>query len=56
MAVDRFIIIRNVHLKGKNALIMDKKVISIHIAESQKIKGEQKQKIQLTQLKRKTQK
>ena len=38
MAVDRFIIIRNVYLKGKNALIVTKKVTSICIAESQKTK------------------
>ena len=38
MIVDRFIIIRNVHLEGKNALIVAKKVSIIHIAESQKIK------------------
>ena len=39
MAVDGFIIIRNVHLEGKNILIVTKKVISIRIAESQKIRG-----------------
>ena len=39
MAVDRLIIIRNVYLEGKNALIVAKKVTSIHIAESQKIMG-----------------
>ena len=39
MAVDRFIIIRNVYLEGKNALIVAKKVTSIHIAESPKIMG-----------------
>ena len=38
MAVDRFIIIRNVHLEGKNALIVAKKVTTIRIAESQKNK------------------
>ena len=36
MAVDRYIIIRNVHLEGKNALIMAKKVTRISIAESKK--------------------
>ena len=54
MAVDRFIIIRNVYLEGNNALIMTKKVTNIRIVESQKIKRKQKWKIQLTQLKRKT--
>ena len=32
MAVDRFII-RNVHLEGKNALIVAKKVTSLYIVE-----------------------
>ena len=44
MAVDRFIIIRNVHLEGKNSLIATKKITSIHFAESQKIKRGQKMK------------
>ena len=39
MTINRFIIIRNVHLEGKNALMMAKKVTSMHIAESQKIRG-----------------
>ena len=34
MTVDRFIIIRNIYLEAKNALIVTKKVTSIHIAES----------------------
>ena len=42
MAVDRFIIIRNVQLFGKNALIVAQKLISIRTTESQKIKKEQK--------------
>ena len=38
MAVNRIIIIKNIYLEGKNALIVARKVTSIHIAESQKIK------------------
>ena len=34
MSVDRFIMIINVHLEGKNVLIMAEMVTSIRIAES----------------------
>ena len=44
MVMNRFIIIKNVHLEGKNALIVVKKVISIWISESQKIKSGAKMK------------
>ena len=53
MAVDRFIIIRNVHLEGKNDLIVAKKVTNILIAESQKIKRWQKWKLLLRKQKQK---
>ena len=39
MAVNRFTIIRNVHLEGKNALIVAKKVTSLRIIESQNIRS-----------------
>ena len=50
MAVDR-LLIRNVHLKENNTLIVTKKVSSIRIAESQKIKKGEKMKSTVNSLK-----